>query len=179
MKFFLIKYRVYYLNNNESATLKDDPTLNLFYKTITKLENQIYSRSSLEIRIICHINNYYYYLAKNRLTSIISKLKKTKNNITAYSDIINTLSQKRLHRILYSTKFRNEFFLPHHVVIKQDRTTTKLRIVFDGSSKTNKPLSLNECLHKGPILLNDLANMLIIFRIGFVELRGDLEESFL
>ena len=70
-------------------------------------------------------------------------------------------------------------YLPHHAVIKQDRTTTKLRIVFDGSARTNQSLSLNECLYKGPILLNDLAGMLMKFRIGTIAMTGDLEEAFL
>ena len=70
-------------------------------------------------------------------------------------------------------------FLPHHAVIKQERTTTKLRIVFDGSARSNQSLSLNECLYKGPILQNDLAGMLLRFRIGTIAMTGDLEEAFL
>ena len=41
--------------------------------------------------------------------------------------------------------------LPHHGVIQSDRETTKLRVVFDGSAKSNKSTaSINECLEKGP-----------------------------
>ena len=40
-------------------------------------------------------------------------------------------------------------YLPHHAVVRCDRTTTKLCIVFDASAKSDGP-SLNECLHKGP-----------------------------
>ena len=44
-------------------------------------------------------------------------------------------------------------FLPHHGVIRKDRDTTKLRIVFDGSAKSNLGShSLNDCLEKGPNL---------------------------
>ena len=28
------------------------------------------------------------------------------------------------------------YYLPHHCVFKEDSTTTKLRVVFDGSAKT-------------------------------------------
>ncbi len=36
-------------------------------------------------------------------------------------------------------------YLPTHAVVRSDKTTTKLRIVYDASAGP----SLNECLHKG------------------------------
>ena len=42
-------------------------------------------------------------------------------------------------------------FLPHHGVLWEDKSTTKLRVVFDGSAKNDfKDLSSNDCLEKGP-----------------------------
>lgn len=50
-------------------------------------------------------------------------------------------------------------FLPHHGVIRTDRETMKLRVVFDGSAKTDKSIaSINECLEKGPNLVPHLWN---------------------
>ena len=40
-------------------------------------------------------------------------------------------------------------YLPHHAVVRKDRETTKLRIVYDASAKATG-CSLNECLLKGP-----------------------------
>ncbi len=40
-------------------------------------------------------------------------------------------------------------YLPHHAVIRCDKDTTKLRIVYDASAKTTGP-SLNDCLYVGP-----------------------------
>ena len=39
------------------------------------------------------------------------------------------------------------YFLPHHGVIQEDKTTTKVRVVFDGLAKhSTSNVSLNECL---------------------------------
>ena len=35
------------------------------------------------------------------------------------------------------------YYLPHHCVFKEDSTTTKLRVVFDGSAKTTNGVSIN------------------------------------
>jgi hypothetical protein len=42
------------------------------------------------------------------------------------------------------------YFLPHHAVIKESSLTTKLRVDFDGSCKITSGLSLNDVLLKGP-----------------------------
>ena len=47
----------------------------------------------------------------------------------------------------------NSHFLPHHGVVREDKDTTKLRIVFDGSADSEKQHhSINDCLEKGPNL---------------------------
>ena len=46
-------------------------------------------------------------------------------------------------------------YLPHHDVFKSTSTTTKLRVVFNGSYTSSNGLSLNNVLHTGPILQSD------------------------
>lgn len=57
-----------------------------------------------------------------------------------------------------------QYYLPHHSVIKESSTTTKLRVVFNASSKTNTGISLNDALMIGPVLQQDLFSILIRFR---------------
>lgn len=56
------------------------------------------------------------------------------------------------------------FYLPHHAVIKDTSTTTKLRVVFDASCKTQSGKSLNDVLLVGPIIQQDLFSILSRFR---------------
>lgn len=55
-------------------------------------------------------------------------------------------------------------YLPHHAVFREDRATTKCRVVFDSSATTADGVSLNSCLLKGPKLQPDLGHVLIRFR---------------
>ncbi|KAI1694539.1 hypothetical protein DdX_20063 [Ditylenchus destructor] len=55
-------------------------------------------------------------------------------------------------------------YLPHRAVIREDKETTKVRIVMDGSAKpktVSGAPSLNDCLFTGPILLKDLTGILL------------------
>ncbi|XP_073811772.1 uncharacterized protein [Musca autumnalis] len=56
------------------------------------------------------------------------------------------------------------FCLPHHAVIKPERTTTKVRVVFNASKKTESGYSLNDTLHTGPTLQTEL---IVILRWRF------------
>ena len=55
---------------------------------------------------------------------------------------------------------------------------TKLRIVFDGSAKTESHLSLNDCLDKGPNHTPLIFHILLRFRLFYVGLVADIEKAF-
>ena len=71
-------------------------------------------------------------------------------------------------------------YLPHHTVIRKERETTKLCIVYDGSTKldTNN-LSLNDNLDTGPNYIPKLFNVLLRFQCHRVALVGNIEKAFL
>jgi len=63
-------------------------------------------------------------------------------------------------------------------VIREDKQTTKLRIVFDGSAKEPDHLSLNDCLDKGPNLTLNIFDILIKFRCYPIGMVADIEKAF-
>ena len=69
-------------------------------------------------------------------------------------------------------------YLPHRTVVRLDRDTTKVRVVYDASSKVFGP-SLNDCLHIGPSLNLLLFGILLRFRVHEVALTADVEKAFL
>ena len=68
-------------------------------------------------------------------------------------------------------------YIPHHPVIRNDKTTTKVRIAFDASASSNGP-SLNSCLCKGPQLTPIMFDILLRFRSHFVALVSDIAKTF-
>ena len=70
------------------------------------------------------------------------------------------------------------FYLPHHCVFKESSTTTKLRVVFDGSAKTTSGVSLNDILSIGPKLQDDLFEIFLRFRAYPIALTGDIEKMY-
>ncbi|XP_055630624.1 uncharacterized protein LOC129771224 [Toxorhynchites rutilus septentrionalis] len=69
-------------------------------------------------------------------------------------------------------------YLPHHPVLKESSSTTKLRVVFDGSAKTSKNFSLNEALLTGPVIQDDLLVLMLRFRKHAVALVADVEKMY-
>lgn len=70
------------------------------------------------------------------------------------------------------------FYLPHHGVLRESSSTTKLRVVFNGSQKTNTGLSLNDCLHTGPKVLVDLVDVILRWRVHPFVFSTDIVKMF-
>lgn len=60
------------------------------------------------------------------------------------------------HSVNNSLPNRIIYYLPHHFVKKETSRTTKLRVVFDASSRSQSGVSLNDVLKKGPCIQNDI-----------------------
>ena len=70
------------------------------------------------------------------------------------------------------------FYLPHHCVTKDSSSTTKLRVVFDASSKTTSGVSLNDCLSVGPKIQDDIFQILTRFRFFKVAMSADVAKMY-
>ena len=122
-----------------------------------------------------------YGLCHGRLTSLMKKLPQNEQLFKQYSDIIEQQEKLGiLEKIESDRSTENKHYIPHHAVVKPDKETTKVRIVFDGSAKANKAYpSLNKCLFRGPILLEGLAGLLMRFRLHPIAIISQIEKAFL
>ena len=121
-----------------------------------------------------------YLLSKKRLEGLLRRLKHTPEILQQYdSTIQEQLAKGIIEPVPPDEKTMNQVhYLPHHGVIRTDKATTKLRVVYDASSKVSGP-SLNECLYKGPKFHQLILDLLIRFRSYRVALMADVEKAFL
>ena len=122
-----------------------------------------------------------YELAKKRLNSLQYSLnKRNPELINKYNDqLLDQLKQGFIETVDEpSTHTGILHYIPHFPVFKEDRAMTKMRIVYDASAATKAP-SLNDCLHSGPNLMQDLMAILLRFRAHQTAFTADIEKAFL
>ena len=103
-----------------------------------------------------------YSLALQMLSSLERRFKKNPSLRKAYTESKQeylTLGHMR-RAPLDSLSIDKCFFLPHHDVIKESSTSTRLRSVFNASAKSSSGKSLNYFLLVGPNLVVDTIDLL-------------------
>ena len=116
--------------------------------------------------------------AKIRLFQTVRKLVRS-NLLHQYDSIIKEYLSLEIVEKVDESDTTVCRYLPHHGVVRQDKSTTKLRIVFDASAKSNNENSLNDCLLEGPSLYPDIIGIILRFRLHPFALIGDVEKAFL
>lgn len=70
------------------------------------------------------------------------------------------------------------FYLPHHGVLREQNHTTKLRVVFNASSRSNSGLALNDLLHCGAKLQSEISEVLLWTRTHRITFSTDIVKMF-
>jgi len=118
------------------------------------------------------------FLSEKRLKSQIKKLS-ANDDLEAYDNIIKEQLKAGIIEEVPENTIGKQHYIPHHAVIRREAETTKVRVVFDASSKERKRVnSLNDRLNKGPSLLPMLYDVLLRFRMHPVALVGDIQKAF-
>ncbi len=129
------------------------------------------------------INNNYKY-AVTRLDSIIkSKQFRDRDIRKEYSSQIKDWEKQGYTEVVETNTPAEDkaYYLPHFAVVRMDKTTSKVRIVMDAAarpSRTGTQHSLNDCLLKGPKLVNELPIVLLRYRLREVSLAADIKKMF-
>ena len=122
-----------------------------------------------------------YELSWKRLQGLLRRLRLTPDILQEYDNVIRNQMKLGIVRSVSDSDLGNVgevHYLPHHAVVKRDRETTKVRVVYDASAKSGGP-SLNECLHTGPSFNQKIMDILLRFRSYPVALTADIEKAFL
>ncbi|XP_028393185.1 uncharacterized protein LOC114517596 [Dendronephthya gigantea] len=121
-------------------------------------------------------NNYEQALS--RLVSLERSLRKKGAEVSSsYQEIIEEYVKKNYVRKV-SPSTEEQWFIPHFPVIRNDKATTKVRIVFDAAAKYDGKC-LNDAVLSGPKLQQDLVDVLCRFRRAPVALSANISQMFL
>ena len=118
-----------------------------------------------------------YELCKKRLSQLNKQLDNKPELRKEYNDIIE--SQKISHiieKVESSGEVGEVTYLPHRAVVRENKSTTKVHVVCDASTK-NKGPSLNDCLFKGSFLNPFLYDILLRFCVHNYGLIADIEKA--
>ena len=123
-----------------------------------------------------------FSLSQTRLLGLVRRLKQSPHIFKEYDNIIQDQISLGIVEIVsdpWNTSRSNQIhYLPHHGVVREDKSTTKLRVVFDATARTSGP-SLNDCLYTGPSFKQRIADILVRFRLFPIGLVADIEKAFL
>lgn len=117
-------------------------------------------------------------MAMNRFLNLERKLSKTPELKIQYHDFINDYIEQNHMSLANDQEDITGFFLPHHCVFKESSSTTKLRVVFDGSAKTTTGVSINDLMMVGPTIQDDLLSIILRFRKHNIVLSGDIAKMY-
>ncbi|CAI6376223.1 unnamed protein product [Macrosiphum euphorbiae] len=122
--------------------------------------------------------NNSYQLAVQRLKKVERSLQTKPALHQLYKDFMSDYVTAHHMTLVESTSPSPIIFIPHHQVLNPSSTTTKLRVVFDGSCTMDTGNSLNELLHKGQKLQKEVIDILIRFRLPRYVITADIRQMF-
>ena len=111
----------------------------------------------------------------------MKRLSQNPEQLRLYNSVIQEQLQQGVVEIVPEPAEHGEgklHYLPQHGVFRHDKRTTKLRVVYDASARTDGP-SLNDCLYTGPNFGQNILEILLRFRMHKVALVGVVEKAFL
>ncbi|XP_047997425.1 uncharacterized protein LOC125235016 [Leguminivora glycinivorella] len=119
-------------------------------------------------------------VAENRFYALERRLNKNPELCSQYKNVIDEYLQLgHMEKVPEKEKYKiDAVYLPHHAVVKKERETTKVRVVFDASCKGKNGVSLNDNLLIGPKLQPDLRHLVLRWRLYPMSLVADIVKMY-
>jgi hypothetical protein len=119
---------------------------------------------------------------KSKAMAILQKVEKSAIQQGRVEDL-NCAYQELVDQGFVAIVTENEdleevHYLPIHPVYKDERESTKVRIVFNPSSMTSTGQTLNHCLYQGPNPLPEINNVLLPWRFNIMAFILDISKMF-
>lgn len=165
--------------NKLEWSTNDRKTFDKFEKSL-KFENNKYT---VKLPIVENLENDLYNnkeLSKNRFLKKLSRFKKDSKFKEKYEGAVTEyINAGYAEKVNEKEEQSDSYYIPHQVVIKEESTSTKYRLVFDGSASEKGEKSINDKLEKGPVLQPLLNSILLRFRLHKIAITSDVKKMYL
>ena len=122
------------------------------------------------------------YFAQAMLRSTEKRLKRNLLHAETYQNQMKDMVDRKVACLVSEEELRayqgTKFYITHHDVFSPNSSSTPMRVVFNSKAKVKGGYSLNDCLAKGPCLLNQLLGILMRFRLEQFAFIGDIKKMY-
>ncbi|GFT99418.1 integrase catalytic domain-containing protein [Trichonephila clavipes] len=117
-------------------------------------------------------------IALKRLESLWTRLSRDQDYQKLYRDLLKEYEELgHMTEIKESVEPEYTYYMPHHGIYRPQKSTTKLRTVFNASALTANGKSLNSIQYNGGVIQDDLFSLLVRFRKHIYAFTADVSHN--
>ncbi|XP_065084181.1 uncharacterized protein LOC135706490 [Ochlerotatus camptorhynchus] len=117
-------------------------------------------------------------MAARRFTTVEKRFRTDDALRTSYVQFMDEYQQLGYMQEVKTRVALPQFFLPHHAIHRPDSSTTKIRVVYDGSAKSSNQLSLNDLMLTGLTVQPSMLCIVINSRFHRFVMKADVEKMY-
>ncbi|GFW66709.1 integrase catalytic domain-containing protein [Trichonephila clavipes] len=115
-------------------------------------------------------------IALKRLGSLWNRLARDKNYLNLYREFLRDYERLgHMKEVTNETDPDITYYATHHGIYRPEKSTTKLRVVFNCSSLTDNGISLNDIQYNGGVIQEDLYAQMLRFRTYTYAFTADIK----
>ncbi|GFX71063.1 uncharacterized protein TNCV_3648281 [Trichonephila clavipes] len=115
-------------------------------------------------------------IALKRLGSLWNRLAREENYLNLYHEFLRNYERLgHMKEVTNETEPEITYYATHHGIYRPEKSTTKLRVVFNCSSLTDDGISLNDIQFNGGVIQEDLYAQMLRFRTYTYAFTADIK----
>ncbi|GFX34302.1 uncharacterized protein TNCV_3226491 [Trichonephila clavipes] len=115
-------------------------------------------------------------IALKRLGSLWNRLARDENYLKLYREFLRDYERLgHMKEVTNETEPEITYYATHHGIYRPEKSTTKLRVVFNCSSLTDNGISLNDIQYNGGVIQEDLYAQMLRFRTYTYAFTADIK----
>ncbi|GFX79148.1 uncharacterized protein TNCV_3914331 [Trichonephila clavipes] len=115
-------------------------------------------------------------ISLKRLGSLWNRLARDENYLNLYREFLRDYERLgHMKEVTNETEPKITYYATHHGIYHPEKSTTKLRVVFNCSSLTDNGISLNDIQYNGGVIQEDLYAQMLRFRTYTYAFTADIK----